>query len=632
MNLLIGFLLVLISPLCLAQSIIVEQAFKRYNVLEEASIYLDSDGLFDIHKINRASFSKRAVETLNLESSKTIVWLKFTVTNQTEYPLRLIKNMGLFNKIELYQQVGPDSFIVSSIDECIPYNSKDILHPVDQFNLNIKKGDPQTYYLSLQTNEILKINFFISSFNDAIIYSHQEDLLVACFLSIFLVMFFYNLFIFIQTRDRGYLYYVIYILNMALAQLADRGYSDLYLWPNNSFLKQIDIIVFTSFTFAAAIIFVINFLQIKRLLASYYQALIAFLVLTFLPILVALTGHISHAYTLINILLPSSSIFLLYISFKIYNLGYKPARFFLLGWTVMIVATFLISIYNMGWLPSNFFIKNGFVLGSLIEIILISWALGDKINGYKKIRDKAVYEKEMILIEQNEKLEKLVAIRTNELNKNLIVIGEKNKEKEILLKEIHHRVKNNLQIISSLLSIQNKTNKDPKVQENIVSSQRRINSIAVIHEMLYQSDNIARIEFNTYLEKLVGNLINTLKKENQLIHLEIEATDIYMNLETAIPLGLIINEVVTNALKYAFADRKNGTISIQIEPQSEQKYILYIGDNGIGIPKDFDPLKSKSLGSKLIQSLSYQMSGQAKLDNSKVGTNYVISFKKIETK
>lgn len=632
MNLIIGFLLVLISPLCLAQSLLVEQPFERYNILDVASIYLDSDGSLDIHTINQASFTKRAVESLNLKSSNAVVWVKFSVTNKLNQPLRLIKEMAIFNKIKLYQQVSPDSFIVSSIDECLPYNSKDIVHPVDQFNLNIEQGATQTYYLSLQTNEILKINFFVSSFNDSIIYSHQEDLLVTCFLSIFLVMFFYNLFIYIQTRDKGYLFYVIYIVNMALAQLSDRGYSDLYLWPNNSFLKQIDIIVFTSFTFAAAIIFALNFLQIKRLLTDYYRILLVFLALTFLPILVALTGHISEAYTLINILLPISSFLLLFMSLKTYRLGFKPVRFFMLGWVVMIVAAFIISIYNMGWLPSNFFIKNGFVFGSLIEIILISWALGDKINGYKKIRDKAVYEKEMILIEQNEKLEKLVAIRTNELNKNLIVIGEKNKEKEILLKEIHHRVKNNLQIISSLLSIQNKTNKDPKVLENIVSSQRRINSIAVIHEMLYQSDNIARIEFNIYLEKLVGNLINTLKKENQLIHLEIEATDIYMNLETAIPLGLIINEIVTNALKYAFADRKNGTISIQIEPQSEQKYILYIGDNGIGIPKDFDPLTSKSLGSKLIQSLSYQMSGRAKLDNSKVGTNYVISFKKIETK
>lgn len=225
---------------------------------------------------------------------------------------------------------------------------------------------------------------------------------------------------------------------MALAQLADRGYTDLYFWPNNSFLKQIDIILFSSLTFAAAIIFVINFLQIKYLSTATYKILQVFFIRTLIPILIASLGWYHTAYSFINLLLPISSFYLLFISIKIYRLGYKPARFYLLGWMIMNIASVVISLYNVGWLPGNFFIKNGFIFGSIIEIILISWALGDKINGYKKIRDKAVYEKEMILIEQNEKLEQLVTIRTNELNKNLAVIKEKNQEKEILLKEVHH--------------------------------------------------------------------------------------------------------------------------------------------------------------------------------------------------
>lgn len=181
-----------------------------------------------------------------------------------------------------------------------------------------------------------------------------------------------------------------------------------------------------------------------------------------------------------------------------------------------------------------------------------------------------------------------------------------------------------------MLSIQNKTNNNPFVQENIVSSQRRINSIAIIHRILYNSDNIARIDFEIYLNKLASNLIHSLKKEHQDIALDIISANIHMNLETAIPLGLIINEIITNALKYAFLDNLKDRISIQIEHHQGQQYTLYIGDNGRSIPAEFDPKKSKSLGTKLIQSLSYQLSGSTKLDDTRPRTNYIITIKKID--
>lgn len=199
-------------------------------------------------------------------------------------------------------------------------------------------------------------------------------------------------------------------------------------------------------------------------------------------------------------------------------------------------------------------------------------------------------------------------------------------EKEILLKEVHHRVKNNLQTVSSLLRMQGRNIEDEGTLHLIQSSQNRVVAMAMVHEMLYMREDLAKIDYRTYVTELGGYLIKSLKGPESKITLHIDIPQIQLGIDTAIPLGLLINEAVTNALKYGFKERETGEISILLERESKTEYVLRIGDNGVGYPESVTHKSTKSLGLKLIYNLSRQLQGSVIRDLTKEGTNYVIRF------
>ena len=183
-------------------------------------------------------------------------------------------------------------------------------------------------------------------------------------------------------------------------------------------------------------------------------------------------------------------------------------------------------------------------------------------------------------------------------------------EKEVLLKEIHHRVKNNLQIISSLLNLQAGYLQDNQAIELFQVSQSRIESMALIHEKLYQSKDLAQINLAEYIQDLVDSLFCSYEVRLKAIAVKLNIDDILVNLDTAIPCGLIINELVLNSLKHAFPSGKPGEIYISgMTSDSDNKFILIVGDNGIGLPPDFDFRNTESLGLQLVNILANQLEG-----------------------
>ena len=202
------------------------------------------------------------------------------------------------------------------------------------------------------------------------------------------------------------------------------------------------------------------------------------------------------------------------------------------------------------------------------------------------------------------------------------------KEKETLLKEIHHRVKNNLQIISSLLVLQKDyVQNDPTAVNVLGESQNRVLSMAMIHEMLYQSKDLNHINFSDYIEKLVFNLFSSYGKRNRITPVII-VDDVLLNIETAVPLGLIISELVSNSLKYAYNDT-NGEILISLHPY-ENQLELVISDYGVGLPEDLDFRNTtSSFGLKLVNLLIAQLDGDIELDQSE-GTKFTIKLKELE--
>ncbi len=198
-------------------------------------------------------------------------------------------------------------------------------------------------------------------------------------------------------------------------------------------------------------------------------------------------------------------------------------------------------------------------------------------------------------------------------------------EKEVLLKEIHHRVKNNLQVISSLLNLQSGSIRDPLLLAQFQDSQNRIRSMALIHERLYRSGDLAHIDFGPYLRDLTGHLQQTYRAQSQAVELRVESDAVLLDIDTAIPCGLLVNELVSNALKHAFPDKRGGTVEVELRRHSKEQYRLAVRDDGIGMPADIDWQHTSSLGLQLVNSLARQVDGTVELQSAS-GTAFSVCF------
>lgn len=258
------------------------------------------------------------------------------------------------------------------------------------------------------------------------------------------------------------------------------------------------------------------------------------------------------------------------------------------------------------------------------------------VDLYKK--NKILTIQEEMLRRSHDELEIRVQERTSELHRvNQELMGEiaersraeealkvSLREKEVLLREIHHRVKNNLQIVSSILNLQGNYITDRKSLEMFADSQSRIKSIALIHELLYQNEDLAQTNFREYLYSLVTNLMRTYRVNSQ-INFDIDADPVHLSLDSAIHCGLIVTELVTNSLKYGFTGREEGTIFISIKDRGDL-FVLSVGDDGVGFPEDFDYRRSESLGLQLVNTLSEQIGGRLELEGGE-GTKFTLAFK-----
>jgi two-component sensor histidine kinase len=225
------------------------------------------------------------------------------------------------------------------------------------------------------------------------------------------------------------------------------------------------------------------------------------------------------------------------------------------------------------------------------------------------------------------------------------------KEKELLLQEIHHRVKNNLQVISSLLNLQSKGIEDRSALELFKESQNRVRSMALIHEKLYRSQNLAKIDFAEYVRNLTSFLIRSYRSDSGPVRLEVNARDVFLGIDAAVPCGLIINELISNALKHAFppqdetltggeglspigtgapadgsqSNGKESEIRVELRADHAQHLTLVVGDNGVGFPESLDFRNTESLGMQLVNTLVSQLEGKVELHNNG-GAEFKITF------
>lgn len=261
-------------------------------------------------------------------------------------------------------------------------------------------------------------------------------------------------------------------------------------------------------------------------------------------------------------------------------------------------------------------IHNDFPLMWIIDtapIVLgvISYIVGTKVNDINNNSSNHIESINKELIGKNLELNTLI------------------NDKEVLLKEIHHRVKNNLQVITSLLRLQGRYIEDVESKALFTNCQYRIKSMALIHEMLYKSEDVSKINFSEYVEILILELIISMKGIEHNIVFKINAPKINLNLDTAIPLGLLLNEIITNSLKYGIVNDSNGIISLKISEHNNNNFEVLVGDDGVGFPYEINFKNTKTLGLKLINRLVTQLKGSIKKEETIKGTNYSITFQEI---
>ncbi|MEZ5393341.1 MAG: histidine kinase dimerization/phosphoacceptor domain -containing protein [Bryobacterales bacterium] len=198
-------------------------------------------------------------------------------------------------------------------------------------------------------------------------------------------------------------------------------------------------------------------------------------------------------------------------------------------------------------------------------------------------------------------------------------------EKEILLREVHHRVKNNLQVISSLLNLQARATADDELARAFEESQNRVQSMALIHEQLYEAHDLSDVDFPEYIRQLASRLFRTYQVRGDRIRLKTTISDVRIGVDLAVPCGLILNELISNSLKHAFPDGREGTIEIRVERMHDGSAVLTVADDGVGLPPDVGFWSTKTLGLRLVRSLVRQIDGEIDLAGPP-GAEYRIRF------
>lgn len=262
------------------------------------------------------------------------------------------------------------------------------------------------------------------------------------------------------------------------------------------------------------------------------------------------------------------------------------------------------TLLQQSKLKNEVFLRNSMVIFVLLLLIILGLL-------YKSFMFK-------------KKTNKVLEIQQNEINKKNNTLQKLVVEKEWLLREIHHRVKNNLHMVVGLLASQTEFLKNEEALQAINSSQNRIHAMSLIHQKLYQSENLSIIDMPSYIFELTEYLKDSFEIRKS-IRFVLDVDSFNLPLSHSIPIGLIFNEAVTNAIKYAFPDHKNGIIDISLKTEDHKNYILIIQDNGIGLPADFDPYNNPSLGIKLMHGLSADIDGKFLITNAN-GTKITLKF------
>ena len=392
--------------------------------------YVDSTGNQDIRSIKKkAAFIDFKTNIPDMGVQDYPVWLKIEVVNNSSEPVLMLQfEQSFFEQIDFYYPVK-NGYKVNTAGERYAFGSRMMNFHKYIYELKIPNGASNTYYVRLQSSQKLLLPISVSTKENTINNISYNNLLFGIFFGIIIVMFFYNLFIYFTVNDPIYLYYVVYILVVGLTQATIEGYTFQYLWPNNTFLATRAFFFLTAFVNISGLEFVRKFLHIRNTLPFQNRIFFFFYAVYIAAITLTAVGFFDEAYIILQVFAGIVSLYILAISIYMAKTGYRPAKFFLVAWLPLITGIIIYVLREFAILPYNNLTNYSITIGTTLEVILLSFALADKINVLKEEKEKsqeetlhALQENSRIIREQNVILEISVKERTKaleETNSNL---------------------------------------------------------------------------------------------------------------------------------------------------------------------------------------------------------------------
>ena len=583
---------------------------EKISLLEHSSVYLSRSDIPVPKVIEEKKFKAFDKEYLNLGISKTFIYVHFKLKNPTDKKVTkaLVVHSTLLEEITLYTQSDLDKGIrkgINHLDDThrtLPY----------YFTVSLAPMSTKEYYLKIHSS-IRTVGFSLTLENKERFIEHDRRLqamdliLIGIVMALMLYSFFLSYFI----GDRSYFFYGLYLFMLLYQQSSYLGIIQLYFPTWFIHLDTQLIIVKISLLLISAALFSISFLEIKHypVLKKIYYLIIG------IAVIEAVVFDPSNRYALLFAIAVSTIyiFFNLYAGIYVYKKGLKQARLFILG-VGMVSALYIVMLVDVLGIASLMRYFNTLLLfGTAIEAFILSLAFADR---YMILQEEKREAERKVLYEtqhRSELIEAEVEKKTKELNHTL-------ETKDILMREIHHRVKNNLQLILSIIRLQNMKIDDKKSKEVLNDLSLRINAIANTYNMLLGNDNLEEVDMKTYIETLLEDISESYDRKNLDINIftDIDAT---MPIKKSIYVGLIINELVSNSYKHAFK-KGYGSISIKLK-ETQKLYTLSFEDSG----KGFEPsTQHKSLGLKLVRTLvEDQLDGSLKTITNE-HTKFIIEF------
>jgi len=592
-------LFIIFSSNIYANILNIDENTKNINLLQYSEIYIDKTRSLTIEDIKSSNikFEKNDKNILAYGYSPDLdVWIKITIKNNSNKPiLKIIEyNNPLTTNIDFFDSNKnihlKDGFLIDNLD-------KSTINPI--FKIELDPNEENIYFIKATSNiTTLIVDLKLWDENGFYKKEIKHQIILSLFFGAMFILGVYNLFIYLFTRDISYFYYVLYILGLIVHHLMYTGLANIYFLD---YKEKITIVSLASVIVALPVyslgLFTKSFLYTMQY-PKFNKILNLFLIIIPISIIFFLLTDDYDKYR--NIFTMMFLIFLMILTIYATIKKNPQAYFIIFAWFIFLSSGLMMYLSSAGVFDIKKFFPYLIETSFVVEAIIFSIALANRITSLQKEKNEA--NQRLIIQQKNEteKLSKEVDLRTKDLKNAL-------NEKELLLKELNHRVKNNMQTIVSLIRLQSDEIENEKLKEILITIQNRISAMGHLHELLYKQDDMNYINVYEYFEVLIEEVKDSYDSFIN-IHLDVKTK---LKMEQAIYCGLIINELITNSFKYAFPNKK-GNIFITLEKNNENIKLIVL-DDGIG----FDKLNTTfSLGLTLVETLATnQLRGSLKIDS-----------------